>query len=105
MTAGGVELARAGDRIRFHVQVTPRSSRTSVGGTREGALVVRVTASPVEGAANEAVLRALAGALGVPRADVVIEWGRRGRRKLVSAPASCDATVTRLAGAASVPGK
>ena len=58
-----------------------------MGGRRDGALVVRVSAPPVEGAANEAVIEAVARALGVPRAAVTIERGHRGRRKVLSAPA------------------
>jgi hypothetical protein len=68
--------------------VIPRAGRTVVGGTRDGALVVRVTAPPVEGAANDAVVRAVADALGVPPRDVAIERGAAGRRKLLSAPAA-----------------
>ena len=60
--------------------------RTAVGGTRDGALVVRVTAPPVEGAANEAVIRAIAEALAVAPRDVAIERGGAGRHKVVSAP-------------------
>ena len=47
---------------------------------------MRVTAPPAEGAANEAVIRALADALGIAPRDLAIERGGRGRRKLVSAP-------------------
>ena len=78
----------AGGRVRFEIQVAPRASRGEVVGVREGALVVRVTAPPVEGAANVAVTKLLAAALGVPPRDVVIERGARARRKLVSAPAA-----------------
>jgi uncharacterized protein YggU (UPF0235/DUF167 family) len=70
------------------VVVIPRAARTAVGGRREGALVVRVTAPPVEGAANEAVMQAVARALGVPSSAIAIERGQRGRRKVLSAPAS-----------------
>jgi hypothetical protein len=79
--------------------VTPRASRTSVGGSRDGALAVRVTAPPLEGAANAAVARALAEALGVAPRDVKVELGLRGRRKLASAPASVRARLERLAAA------
>lgn len=68
-----------------------------MGGVREGALVVRVTAAPVEGAANDAVLAALARALGVPRSDLALESGARGRSKVVSAPAAARSAVERLA--------
>jgi hypothetical protein len=81
-------VTAGGDRVRFEVQVVPRSARTAVGGRRGGVLVVRVTAPPVGGAANEAVARAVAEALGVPHGTVLIERGGRGRRKLLSAPAS-----------------
>lgn len=54
---------------------------------RDGVLAVRVTAPPVEGAANEAVVRLLAEALGVPATGIAIERGARGRRKVVSVPA------------------
>ena len=66
----------------------PRAGRTAVGGTRDGALLVRVTVPPVEGAANEAVVRAIAEALGVAPRDVAIESGAAARRKVVSVPAS-----------------
>lgn len=59
-----------------------------MGGSRDGALVVRVAAPPVEGGANEAVVRALAAALDVAPSDLRIERGARGRHKVVSAPAA-----------------
>lgn len=57
---------------------------------------MRVAAPPVEGAANEAVLRALAEALGVPPRDIAIERGARGRRKVVSAPAAAGPRLAAL---------
>jgi hypothetical protein len=86
----------AGDRIRFDVVVIPRAARTAVGGRRGGALVVRVSAPPVEGAANEAVVEAVARALGLPRGAVAIERGQRGRRKVLSAPAGARAALETL---------
>ncbi|MBI2325641.1 MAG: DUF167 domain-containing protein [Chloroflexi bacterium] len=87
---------RPKDRIRFEVHVIPRAARAAVGPVREGALVVRVTAPPVEGAANEAVVHALATALRLAPSDVAIERGGRGRRKLLSVPAAARERLTAL---------
>lgn len=68
-----------------------------VGGLREGELLVRVAAPPVEGAANAAVIAALAEALDIPRREVRLEAGARGRSKLVSVPAVARARLRALA--------
>lgn len=75
----------------------PRASRSEVAGSRDGALLVRVTAPPVEGAANEAVVRLLSRAIGVAASDVAIERGGAARRKVVSVPAAAVARLEELA--------
>jgi uncharacterized protein (TIGR00251 family) len=65
------------------VVVTPRSGRNRVDVDENGGLRVRVTASPVEGAANALVLAVLADAAGVPRSRLEIVSGERGRRKRI----------------------
>lgn len=72
-----------GEAVRFAVRVKPRASREAVLGVREGALEVSVTAPPVDGQANAAVVAALAAALGVPRRAVSIVTGDTGRQKVV----------------------
>ena len=52
-------------------------------GVEDGVLRVRVTAPPIEGAANQALVRVLASELGIARSDVRIVAGAAGRRKLV----------------------
>jgi uncharacterized protein (TIGR00251 family) len=74
-TADGVELT---------VRVIPRARKTQCSGVRADALVVRVAASPVEGAANEALIEFLAAALRVPRRAVQIVSGDRARHKRVA---------------------
>jgi hypothetical protein len=69
--------------VRFWIHVTPRARRPGVGGAHGDALRVAVAAPPEAGAANAACVEALAGALGVRRADVSLEAGARGRRKRV----------------------
>ncbi len=59
-------LRRDGERITFTIRVTPRASANAVAGERDGALLVRVSAPPVEGKANDAVVAVLAKALGLP---------------------------------------
>ncbi len=69
---------------RFEVRLTPRADRDAVAGVDDaGILLVRVTAPPVEGAANQALVRLVARELGVGRGAVTIESGATGRRKRV----------------------
>ena len=66
------------------MRVQPRASRTELAGPHGGALRVRLTAPPVDGAANEALIRLLAERLDVPRSAVRLETGATGRSKLVA---------------------
>jgi uncharacterized protein (TIGR00251 family) len=69
---GGVELL---------VLVQPRASRTRVVGEHDGRLKVALSAPPVDGAANEALVDFLADALGVRRAEIALLDGQASRRK------------------------
>lgn len=69
--------------VTLAVRVAPRSGREEVAGFAEGVLRVRLTAPPVEGKANEALVRFLAKALGLPRGRVEIAVGEHGRSKLL----------------------
>jgi uncharacterized protein YggU (UPF0235/DUF167 family) len=69
--------------VRFAVRLTPRAAADHVDGVVDGALRVHVTAPPVEGAANHALLRLLADELGVARRDVRLVAGAAGRTKLI----------------------
>lgn len=67
------------------VKVVPRASRNEIVGVGlDGALKIRVTAPPVEGAANEAVITLLADALGLPKSNIDIVAGLTSTTKLVS---------------------
>jgi uncharacterized protein (TIGR00251 family) len=68
----------------LRIRLTPRSGRDEVLGLEGDVLRARVKAPPVEGRANEALLRLLAGALGVPKTSLRIVRGQRGREKLVA---------------------
>jgi len=65
------------------VRLTPRGGADRAEGVLDGVLRVRVAAPPVEGAANEALLRLIADELGVPRRDIRLAAGAGGRNKVV----------------------
>jgi uncharacterized protein (TIGR00251 family) len=91
---------RAGG-VRFSVHARPRSSRAAILGVRDGALEVALTSPPADGAANAELIRLLAHALDVRRAEVSLVVGASSRTKLLEV-AGLDATNTRsrLSGAA-----
>ena len=69
------------DGVFLSVRVIPRAARSSLAGIRDGALLVRLTSPPVEGAANEELIQLIASLLAVPRRQVSLVAGSRGRRK------------------------
>ena len=89
-----LDLRTSGAFLTLRVRVRPRASKDALGGEREGALVVRLTAPPVEGAANEALARFLGKTLGVAPSAVRVVSGATGRNKVVSV-AGLDAATAR----------
>ncbi|MCC2602802.1 DUF167 domain-containing protein [Sphingopyxis yananensis] len=75
-------LAIARDTRRMEVRVTPGAGRDEVK-LVDGAVHVRVTAPPADGAANEAVIKLLAAALGRPKRDISLLRGDTARIKLI----------------------
>jgi len=69
--------------LTFDIQVTPRASRAEIAGVQDEALKVKVTALPVEGAANEACIKLLAKELGLKKSQLEIFAGGKSRRKTV----------------------
>jgi hypothetical protein len=77
-----IEATGSGVRLRLWVQ--SRASHTELAGVHGDRLRVRVAAPPVDGAANQALVRFLAERLGVPRGAVRLVGGEAGRTKVVS---------------------
>ena len=71
------------DGILLAVKLQPRASVNEIGGPLGNELRIKVTAPPVDAAANEALVRLLADALDCPRGRVELVRGHRSRHKLV----------------------
>lgn len=69
--------------IRLAVQITPNAKQSEVVGVLDGTLRMRLHAPPIEGKANDALVRFLADALGVPKSAVAITHGHTSKRKLI----------------------
>ena len=72
------------ERARLVVRVQPNARQTKLSGFKEGALYVRITAPPVEGKANEALIKFLSKCLGVSKSKLTIEKGLTGRTKTIT---------------------
>lgn len=70
--------------VLIPVRVQPRASRQAIVGVHDGALKVSLTAPPVDGAANQALVALLAQKLGIARSSVRLIRGETGREKLVA---------------------
>jgi len=86
-----------GDGYCFDVLVQPRASRNRVGPVHGDRLKVAVTAPPVEGAANEAVVEVVAKALSTAKRNVAVASGSSGRRKTLRVIGVDRAAIERLA--------
>jgi uncharacterized protein len=67
----------------LRIRLQPRAGRNEIAGERAGAIVVRVTAPPVEDRANEALCKLIAKRLGVGRGRVSVVKGQRSRDKTI----------------------
>ena len=76
-------LKESKNGLTFDIQVIPHASRAEIAGEQDGALKMRVTAPPVEGAANKACIKLLASELGVKKSQMEISFGLKSRKKTV----------------------
>ena len=78
-----IELRESKHGLTFDVQVTPHASSAQVVGVQEGMLKIKVTALPVEGAANDACIKLLAKTLALKKSQLEIFAGAKSRNKTV----------------------
>jgi uncharacterized protein (TIGR00251 family) len=70
--------------LTISVQLTPRSSRNKILKIHDGALKIAIQAPPVDGAANDELVKFLAKTLGLSKRDVTIISGQTGKRKTLA---------------------
>jgi uncharacterized protein (TIGR00251 family) len=76
-------ISDAPDGAIIDVKVIPRAGRTAIAGTRDNALLIRLAAAPVDGAANTELVALLADLLDVPKRRITVIAGEKSRTKRV----------------------
>lgn len=78
-----ISLRETKNGVSFDIHVNPHASKAEISGIVQGMLKVKVTAPPVEGAANEACIGLLSKKLGLRKSQMSISAGARGRKKTI----------------------
>jgi uncharacterized protein (TIGR00251 family) len=86
------------ESLTFTIRVVPRASKSEIVGEIEGSLKVRISAPPVDGAANEEVVKVLAKAFGVAKSNVSIVSGETSKTKRVRVIGATPERLRQLAG-------
>lgn len=95
-----IKLTAADNSITFAVRVQPRAARSGVVGEFAGALKLRLAAPPVDGAANEELIRLLAKFFDLTRVNIELISGATNKNKVVRLSGVSLDEVTRKIGAA-----
>lgn len=82
------------DGLTFSVYIQPRASKCAIAGIHQQALKIRLTAPPVEGAANKQCIEVLAKALGLPKSQLAILGGHSHRLKQIGISGKTSALST-----------
>ncbi len=93
-----MEISETDGTITFNVRVVPRASKSEIVGEHDGNLRVRISAPPVDGAANEELVRVLAKYFGVAKSDVEIRRGLSSKPKRIRISGVTAATFRILLG-------
>lgn len=84
-----IDITEKDEAIVFSVRVVPRASKSELVGEHDGALKVRLAAPPVDGAANAALVKLLAGHLRTAKSDIEITGGQNSKTKQIRVR-NCD---------------
>ena len=91
------DAQRHGNAVRFSVRLQPRASKNEIAGLQGSSLKIRVTAPPVDGLANQALIDFLSVSLEIARRNVCIVSGNSSRTKVVEVSEVTLEAVQRLA--------
>lgn len=78
-----IEAKVTPEGVSFMVMVQPRAAKAAIVGAHDSALKIKLTAPPVEGAANKQCIELLAKALGRPKSTLEIISGQTSRHKQI----------------------
>ena len=83
MNSEGLNVRETATGVEVHLHVLPRAKRCELSGTHNGALKVRVTAPPVDDAANRAIIDLFSSLLHISKSSLAISTGLRSRHKIL----------------------
>jgi uncharacterized protein len=83
MTSEGLQASETGAGLTVRLHVLPRAKSSEIAGLHNGALKVKITAPPVDDAANRAVIEFFSKLLGVSRSSLKIQAGNKSREKVL----------------------
>ena len=89
-----IPLTRTAAGVTLRVRVVPRAGRTGVAGSREDALLVRLAAAPVDGAANDTLIAFLSELFERPKRDITLISGHTSRDKRIAIAGVTEGDVT-----------
>ncbi len=87
----------ADGRVTLTLHIQPGAKRTEFAGRHGDALKIRLAAPPVDGKANEALLRFVAETLHLPKSSVALKSGQTSRRKVVEVIGATAEEIARFA--------
>lgn len=96
MSEGWFRVANDG-RITLTLHIQPGAKKTEFAGLHGDALKIRLAAPPVDGKANEALVRFVADTLGLTKSAVILKSGQTSRRKVLEVTGGTVAAIARLA--------
>jgi uncharacterized protein (TIGR00251 family) len=78
-----LKITRNNEGIQFSAAIQPRASKNEISGVMNGALKIRLTSPPVEGAANRTCIKFLSKSLGISASRIDIVGGLTSKNKII----------------------